>query len=942
LRGILEYATGIFEPETIRRLADHYQNLLAAVVADPQQRVSGLKLLSDAERHQLLVEWNDTAADYPRDKTIHQLFEAQAAKTPEAVAVVSERKQLTYRELNRRANQLAHRLRAFGVGPDVLVGIYVERSVEFVVGLLGILKAGGAYVPLDIKNPKPRLQQQLKDLKVLVTRTEFLPQLPVFAGSVLCLDHDRQESGRLGEANLEPLGSPENLAYVIFTSGSTGVPKGVAIRHRNLVNYTHFICRRLGLNAFPGGLKFALVSTVAADLGNTCLFPALLSGGTLQIVSEEVAVNADGFARMVSRHGIDVLKITPSHLSALLAAKNPQAVLPRHFLILGGEALTRELAGRIRDLGGTCRIINHYGPTETTVGSLTLGEQDFDLDRLPPNAIVPVGRPIANTQAYILDEHLQPVAIGLRGQLYLGGDGVAQGYYQNPKLTAEKFICNPFSLDPASRLYVTGDLARYLPDGRIEFLGRMDQQVKIRGYRIELGEIEAAIREHPGISQCVLAVQTPAQGEARLVAYVVPGGSQPLPATDGWRDFLKSKLPDYMIPTAFVSLEKLPLNANGKLDRKALPALDWASSRPAPVQRVELPRTPLELQILLIWQRILYVKTIGIRDNFFDLGGHSLMAIRLISEINQSLNRNLTIPAFFRSPTIEGMAQTLEKEEHSNPEPKVVPLQPGKPGRSIFFLDASMGQCQLAQLLDGGPASYATIVPLSAAVFRAAARNDTKNLPTVEELAAPHAALIQKQQPSGACILVGHSFGGLLAFEVAHQLQRQGRMVEMILLLDSWATTPAWWRKLQVLSLTRARRSIAFRARHWWSKTRPTPLTGSRQKTPAPEPAPVPDSVLETANQPIGGVSWEILERVYRHARKNYRLHPLDSRAIVFRAQHSEVAHYYAVAGKLGWDGLLTRGLVVVETPGDHFSLLKRPHLLTLADHVKQCLKPSP
>lgn len=942
LCGILEFATGLFESATIQRLAAHYQNLLTAIVAAPQQRVSELKLMSAAERQQLLVGWNDTATDYPRDKTIHQLFEAQVEKTPEAIAVVCDGKQLTYGELNRRANQLAHRLRAFGVGPDALVGIYVERSLELVVGLLGVLKAGGAYVPLDIKNPKPRLQQQIKDLKVLLTGTEFLPRLPAFAGSIVCLDRDRQELGRLGENNPEPQGAPDNLVYVIFTSGSTGVPKGVAIRHRNLINYTHFIRRRLGLEAFLGGLKFALVSTVAADLGNTCIFPALLSGGSLHVVNDDLAVNADGFARLVSEQGVDVLKITSSHLAALLTAKNPLSVLPRRFLILGGEALTPELVKRIRSLGGTCKIINHYGPTETTVGSLTLGEEDFNLEHLPATANVPIGRPIANTQAYILDERLQPVPVGLRGQLYIGGDGVAQGYYHNPEMTAEKFICNPFSPDPASRLYVTGDLARYLPDGRIEFLGRMDHQVKIRGFRIEMGEIEAAIKTHPGISQCALLVQTHEPGESRLVAYIVPVDPHKSPAADGVRDFLKQKLPDYMIPAAFVSLEKLPLNANGKLDRKSLPVLDWNSTRSVPAQQSDLPRNPLELQILLIWQRILYVKTIGIRDNFFDLGGHSLLAIRLLGEINQSLNRNLTIPAFFRSPTIEGVARMLEQEDHGNPEPKLVSLQPGGPERLLFFLDASMGQCQLAQLLDIGVASFATIVPLPAKVFQAASRNDTKELPSVEELAAPHTALIQKHQPTGTCLLVGHSFGGLLAFEVAHQLQRQGRTVEMILLLDSWAAIPAWWRKLQVLSFARARKSLGFRVRHWWSKNRPATSAGTGQKTAIPGLAPAVDTALEAANQPIGGVSWEILERVYRHARKNYRLQPLDSRAVIFRAQHSEVAHYYAVDGNLGWDGFLTRGLETVETPGDHFSLLKRPHLLTLAEHVKQRLKPSP
>jgi amino acid adenylation domain-containing protein len=933
VEGIFEYATGIFEAATITRLLEYYQNLLAAIVANPEEKVANLRLLADAERHQLLTKWNDTAADYPREKFIHQLFEAQVEKTPDAMAVVCDGQQLTYRELNRRANQLAHHLRTLGIGPDSLGGIYIKRSVEMMVGLLGILKAGGAYVPLDIKNPKSRLQQQLKHAKVLVTQMELLPQLPEFAGKIVCLDREKNELGRLPETNPQPLGTSENLAYVIYTSGSTGAPKGVAIRHRNLVNYTHFIYQRLGLEKILGGLKFASVSSIAADLGNTCIFPALISGGSLHVVNADLAVNPEGFAHYAALNEIDVLKITPSHLAALITAKNSAAILPRRFLILGGEALTPQLVTRVRALGGSCRIINHYGPTETTVGSLTLDEKDFGTE---PLATVPVGRPIANTQAYILDANFQPVPFGLRGQLCIGGDGIAKGYYQNPQLTAEKFIRNPFSENPSAQLYCTGDLARYLPDGRIEFLGRKDQQVKIRGFRIELGEIEAAIKDFSGVGECILTVQEHELGDSWLVAYVVPAHPHFPPNTKELRDFLKQKLPDYMIPAAFVDLEKLPLTPNGKLDRKALPAPDWFATEDARTQKFDWPRTPLELQILLIWQRILNLKTISISDNFFDLGGHSLLAVRLVSEINKSLSQSLSIPVFFQHPTIESLAQLLQQENQNNSEPKLVPLQPGDPARALFFLDASMGQCRLAQLLDTEIASFATIVPLPREIIQAASRNETKHLPSVEKLAAYHTALIQKHQPTGACLLAGHSFGGLLAFEVAHQLQQEGREVEMIFLLDSWAKPPAWWLKLKALTFARAFESIKFRARHWWSKKHPA---ANHKKIAAAEPAPTPPA-LEEANQPIGDVSWEILERIYRNARKNYRLRPLASRAVVFRAQESEMAFFHNVDPQLGWDGLLTRGLVVLETPGDHFSLLKRPHLLTLVEHFKKHLKP--
>jgi amino acid adenylation domain-containing protein len=937
LDGVLEYATGIFAAETITRLLEYYQNLLAAIAANPQELVANLRLLSESERHQLLTEWNATTADYPRDQCIHQLFEVQAKKTPAAIALVCDEKTLTYQELNRRANQVAHHLRKLGIGPDGLVGIFIERSPEMIIGLLGILKTGGAYVPLDIKNPKLRLQQQLYDVKALVTQAELLPRLPTFDGAVVCLDRDRHKIDELPESNPELQSTSENLAYVIYTSGSTGVPKGVGIRHRNLVNYTHFISRRLGLETFASGLKFASVSSIAADLGNTCIYPALISGGSLHVVSSDLAVNPEAFARYASRHEIDVLKITPSHLAALITGKNSPAMLPRRFLILGGEALTPQLVAQIRNLAGTCRIINHYGPTETTVGSLMLGEEDFGMEQWPAPATVPIGRPIANTQAYILDANLQPVPFGLRGQLFIGGDGVAQGYYNSPELTAEKFIRNPFSSDSPARLYATGDLARYLPDGRIEFLGRKDHQVKIRGFRIELGEIETAVKEFSGVGQCVLTVQEREQGDNWLVAYLVPARPQILLEVKGLRDFLRQKLPDYMIPAAFVNLEKLPLTSSGKIDRQALPVQDWSATKDGQAQQFHWPRTPLELQILLIWQRILNVKTISVRDNFFDLGGHSLLAVRLVSEVNKSLHQSLAIPTFFQNATVEGMAQVLERENPGNAEPRLIPLQPGSPARALFFLDASMGQCRLAELLDTSIASFATIVPLPAAVIQAAARNETKMLPSVQELAAYHTALIQKHQPSGTCLLVGHSFGGLLAFEVAHQLQLQGREVEMLFLLDSWATNLPWWRKLKVVSFARVRDSIQFRARNWWSKI----YLSKPVRAGSPKPVESTNPVHEEANQPVGDVSWEILERVYRNARKNYRLRPLASRAIIFRAQASEMALFYAVEPDLGWQGLLTRGIEVIETPGDHFSLLKRPHLLTLADHFKKYLKSS-
>jgi amino acid adenylation domain-containing protein len=930
LQGAMEYATGIFEAGTIRRLVEHFQNLLAAIAANPSEKVSDLPMLSAAERHQLLVEWNHTAADYPRDQTIHQMFAAQAKKTPEAIALVCGEKQLSYRELNGRANQLAHHLRALGIGPDVLVGIYAERSLELVIGLLGVLKAGGAYVPLDVKNPKPRLQQQLKSVKVLLTQAGLLPQLPLFDGAIVCFDRDQPELARLSASNPAPAATPENLAYVIFTSGSTGVPKGVAIRHRNLVNYTHFISRRLGLETFPGGLKFALVSTVAADLGNTCIFPALLSGGSLHVIDDEVVMSPEDFAREVSRHAIDVLKITPSHLAALMTAQNPRVVLPRRFLILGGEALAPQLAVRIRKSGATCRIINHYGPTETTAGSLTLGEDDFGLDQLALNGNVPIGRPIANTQAYILDRHLQPLPVGLPGQLFIGGDGVAQGYYNHPGLTAEKFIRNPFHPDPAARFYGTGDLARYLPDGRIEFLGRMDHQVKIRGFRIELGEIESALREQPGIEQSVVVVQASSSGDNRLVAYVVPADVSSAPTSEAWRNFLKQKLPDYMIPAAFVNLAKLPLNANGKLDRQAL----LAPVENAPANGFTPPRTPTEQALATIWRELLGVERVGVHDNFFALGGHSLTAIRLVNEIRQQLKLPLPVRMLFQHPTIHELAAVLENQGVRERKPELIQISAGRSGPALYFLidEGSLGLFKLAHFLNKEQSIYASMVPLPETAVTASAKKQVSALPSMEDWAAAHVALIRSRPPAGPVLLAGHCFGGVLAFEVARQLQAAGISVVAVLQLDTWMTNPSFWWEKKTWLREHLGKLLKQGPLYLWRK-------GSRRIKPVKqEPASMFD--LAVRNDFNVHVPWSITVRIYRHAMKGYQPKPLATRGILFVSQDDWLSNAYRPKDDtLGAAGFFTGGVKVINVPGNHVTVLNEEYLAQLARQFDESLE---
>jgi amino acid adenylation domain-containing protein len=660
------YDASCLERASVERIAGYYQNLLAAALAHPDTLVSRLPLLSEKERQQLLVEWNQTASAFPEKQCLQELFEQQAARTPERLAIRWGEQALTYRELNERANQLAQYLRRQGVGPDRPVGLCLERSAESMVAVLAIVKAGGAYVPLNPDNPPARLKQQLEGAAAVITESKLLANLPEFGGQE-CPPHtivlDREQQLWAKELTLNPKANtrPENLVYVIYTSGSTGVPKGVAVRHRNLVNYADFISQRLDLEKYPEGLQFATVSTLGADLGNTCIYPSLLSGGCLHIVPYEMATDPVRFAEYLTKHPVDVLKIVPSHLQALLQSEEAKKLLPKKYLITGGETLTPKLLEKIEALNPACEVLNHYGPTETTVGSLTLKLKDYDWKNSNLTTI-PIGRPIQNTQAYVLDQNLEPVPIGVTGELYIAGAGVTAGYLGQAEKTSERFIRNPFVRDPEAKMYRTGDRARYLEDGNIEFLGRGDDQVKIRGFRIELGEIEARLALHAGIKQAVVIAREDEQGNKRLLAYVVKtrgSGAGDVSAED-FRTYLKQQLPDYMVPQSVAVLAKIPLNANGKIDRQALPEPEQAQRK-----TYVAPRTATERTIAEIWAEVLRREKdkIGIDDNFFDLGGHSLMATQVVSRLRERFSAEVPVRAMFDQPTISRLARIVDEAQ---------------------------------------------------------------------------------------------------------------------------------------------------------------------------------------------------------------------------------------------------------------------------------------
>ncbi|HWM94188.1 MAG TPA: amino acid adenylation domain-containing protein [Thermoanaerobaculia bacterium] len=638
VRGFLEYNTGLFEAATVTRLLGHLHALLEGVAANPELRLSELPLLRADEQRTMLADWNATAAELPAGETLHGLFEQRVRENPEAIALEMAEERMTYAELDRRANQLARYLRRLGVGPEVLVGLAIERSLDLVVGLLGILKSGGAYVPLDPEYPRERLAYMIgsSGLPVLVTQEKLVASLPESAASVVALDRAWPEIAAEEASALEGGAGPDNVAYVVYTSGSTGQPKGVQIPHSAVVNFLRSMSKKPGLGS--GDTLFA-VTTLSFDIAGLELYLPLVNGGKVALVSREVAQAGEELAAAISRAGTTVMQATPATWRLLLGAGwegNPCLKV-----LCGGEALPRDLADQILERAG--ELWNVYGPTEATIWSTLL--------QVEKSSRIAIGRPIDNTQVYLLTRQLQPVPVGVPGELHIGGAGLSRGYRARPDLTAERFIPNPFAEEPGARVYKTGDLARWLPDGTLEFLGRIDHQVKVRGYRIELGEIEAALGQHPGLSQAVAIVREDSPGSKRIVAYMVP--AQEAPQVSDLRAFLKEKLPEYMIPALFVPLEALPLTPNGKVDRRALPAPD--KSLLASAREYVAPRDEKEETLAAIWAEVLGLEKVGALDDFFELGGDSLLAIKVVSKANKA-NVGITTKQLFQHRTLGELA----------------------------------------------------------------------------------------------------------------------------------------------------------------------------------------------------------------------------------------------------------------------------------------------
>jgi amino acid adenylation domain-containing protein len=787
-RGIrlgIEYRRDLFAPETAARMLEHLETLLTAAVAAPETPVETLPLLTDAERHQVLVEWNDTDAAWPTAATLHSLFETQAARRPNAIAVQCDGASLTYSELDRRANRLAWRLRARGVVPDTLVGVCLEKSVDTVATLLGILKAGGAYLPLDPSYPDDRLAFILEDsgAKLVVTEADLVERLtggirsriPGRELDVIVGAEQWSDGADARDDAPPPSASPSSLCYVIYTSGSTGRPKGALIEHRNVV-------RLLFNDRFQFQFSERDVWTVfhsfSFDFSVWEMYGALLYGGRLVVVPRRVAQDPRAFLTLLAAEGVTVLNQVPSAFYGLMREELSQptpSLSVLRYVIFGGEALQPALLREWKERYPSTTLINMFGITETTVHVTfkEIGVSEIE------NGASNIGGPIPTLTLYVLDDHLQPVPVGVTGELCVGGAGVARGYLARPELTAERFVQNPFR--PGERLYRSGDLGRRRSTGEIEYLGRRDAQVKIRGFRIELGEIESALAAHPAVRQTAVI----ATDSGQLAGYYVPA-SQPgeptattLPVTPAaLRSYLHERLPDYMVPAFLVPLDAIPATANGKLDRAALPSPQSVAGETKPA--FAIPRTVHEHQLAEIWKGLLGLDSVGIRDDFFELGGHSLLAVRMLAEVEAMSGRRVPLAALFEDSTIERLACRLELEVASEEEPPVVILPSNPDARPFVFLHGDVRgggwySRHLSRML--GPTVKFIVLPTI--------RPGGKDPVTIEAMAALQISRMRAAQPTGPYRLGGLCLGATIAFEMAQQLFAAGEEVEQLIVINS-------------------------------------------------------------------------------------------------------------------------------------------------------------
>ncbi|MCP4414818.1 MAG: amino acid adenylation domain-containing protein, partial [Gammaproteobacteria bacterium] len=908
------YNTDLFEEKTISRMLEHYRHLLEGIVIDPGCRISELPLLTDKEKNQLLVDWNNTATEYPENICIHELFEQQVKRTPDAIAVVCEGKQSTYQKLDQAANQLARHLLSSGAHSGMLIGIYTERSLEMVIALLGALKAGCAFVPLDPDYPQDRLAFMLEDsgMSMLLTTSHLQDIVSGTDTKVVSLDADCEEIAKESKENLNHPLVPDSLACVIYTSGSTGKPKGVVIQHSSVVNRINWM-----ISTYPFSVDEICCQKTSIHFIDSLweIFGPLSQGIQLVIIPEQIVKDVPLLIKGLETHQVTRITLVPSLLRALLEWEpNIQDRLPKlKTWITSGETLSVELARYFQQEFPKSILLNLYGSTEV------MGDASWhEVRQLKKDAVkVAIGRPIDNTEIFILDSYLQPVPVGVTGELYVSGVGLAQGYLNNKELTAEKFISNPFSDGSGSRLFKTGDLAHYLENGDIQYDGRIDHQVKIRGYRIEPGEIEVALQLHPDVGKAVVIARDDKTGDKRLVAYFVTESQQSVTAGD-LRSFLEHALPNYMIPSAFVALETIPLTTSGKIDYKALPEADLGSTRE---DEFIAPRNETEIKLAQIWQELLGIELIGINDNFFEIGGHSLIGVKLFSYIKNVYGVTLPLATLFVSPTIRGLANLISSDiesEHEQTE-NVVVLKQGNDETPLFCLYGILLYKDLADSINTDKTICGVYLTEEISVIENEnENNDIETFATIDNITRLYLDSIRAYQPEGPYYLCGSSFGGIIALEVARKIIDEGGLVNQVIMLDT--LNPDFLTEFTIINkLKRHMKHLKADFLQYTWKMLEQKITCYLNNNSNDSPNDLMDKRAELRDQVLS----------------KYEVENYSGKVLLITS--SEFSYFNLEGKNYGWSDFID-DLEVFEAEGDHLGILKKGNVEVIANLLSKKL----
>ncbi|MEH2193603.1 MAG: amino acid adenylation domain-containing protein [Nostoc sp.] len=929
LSGFLEYNTDLFDSVTIARLVTNFQTLLESIIVEPNQQISELPLLTANERSQIVTEWNNTTKNYPQS-TLHELFEQQVQQSPHALALIDKSEHITFEQLNQRANQLAHYLQKLGVTTETRVAISLERSIEFVIGILAIFKAGGAYVPLDPNYPSNRLAFMLADCQanLLITQQKILEKLAksdVLPTRTVCLDVHQDILAQESVENPVSNTTPDHLAYILYTSGSTGTPKGVLGTHRGTVNGLNWLWE----NYPPAADEIACHKTAISFADSLWeIFSPLIQGLPAVIIPDAIVKDTRLFLETLAQCKVTRIILVPSLLRLFLESYSEQTKNLSHLKIwiTSGEAVPLDLTQTFYELMPSAKLLNFYGLSEVSANVICC-----DTSLLPEKATsVFIGRPINNTQVYVLDRHLQPTPVGVFGELYISGVPLSRGYWQRPELNQERFIDHPFI--PGSKLYKTGDLVRYLNNGELEYLGRSDNQVKIRGFRIELGEIEAAIAQHPSVQQAAVIVRNHAQGGDYLVAYVVTTEQNLIPSL---QSYLKENLPDYMIPSALAILDALPLTPSGKVDRRSLLSLD--DVQPNSTASFVSPRDHWEFTLAQIWENLLQINPIGVTANFFDLGGHSLLAARLMAQVNERFGQKLSLSALFQGATIEQLAKTIRQQFGSGSGSPLVAIRSSGSKNPFFCIHPAGGTIitypNLARGLDAEQPFYAL------------EQNPVQQQPeviSIEQTASDYLEAIRTVQPEGPYLLGGWCYGAIVAFEMAQQLQRQGQTISLLAVLDAIIPDspiqPA--DDDDAKYIVRSAESIKY-------------LFGIDLAISYEEVLPLsPDEqfklllkrlhIISDAEMQQHFCSYRLF-RTHAQAMRDYVPQVYPNKITLFKAKETiphdfQSPELYTDDPLLGWGKCSVQQIEVIEVPGNHFSMFNDTHIQELSKELRKTI----